>query len=147
MPAGLARTTAVAALLTATVALTACGSSDDTSSTTTQAAAATTSDASFCTDFAKVSKDIGIEIDPTASDAAAKLTDAADALKAVQPPAQLADDWNTLVTFYTEFGTAFANMDGGSLDKVGEAITKLQKAAPQLTSAAKNIAQYASDNC
>jgi hypothetical protein len=68
----------------------------------------------------------------------------------VQPPAEIADDWNTIVTFYEQFGQAFANQDGNdsaSIDKVGEAITKLQENAKNLASAATNVGQYAAANC
>jgi diacylglycerol kinase len=37
--------------------------------------------------------------------------------------------------------------DEASMDKVGEAITKLQENAKDLASAATNIGTYAADNC
>jgi hypothetical protein len=89
-------------------------------------------------------------MDPSDPAIADRLDQAADRLKAVQPPAEIADDWATLVTFYEQFGQAFANMDAedeASMDKVGEAITKLQENAKDLASAATNIGTYAADNC
>ena len=152
MAAGL-RTAVLGLLLAGVLTLTACGGGDSSStatSTATQAATTGSDSATFCDAFASVSDDIGIDMDPTDPALADRLTKAADALKAVQPPAEIADDWNTLVTFYEQFGQAFANAtgdDGASLDKVGEAITKLQSNAKELASASANVGRYTMEHC
>jgi ABC-type glycerol-3-phosphate transport system substrate-binding protein len=156
MLAGLRRTAVLAVLLAAMVTVAACGG-DDSSSTGTQAATSGTPAAttgadgqSFCDQFAAVTDDITVDIDPSDPAIADKLTQAADALTAVQPPAEIADDWDTLITFYEQFGEGFANMDGddeASMDKLGEAITKLQSNAKKLAGAATNVAQYAAEHC
>jgi hypothetical protein len=158
MATGLKRTAALGLLLAGVLLLTACGGSDSSStgtqaaaSTGTQAAATTGDSASFCDGFADVADDLTVDMDVTDTAAlGARLTKAADALKAVQPPAEIADDWNTIVTFYEQFGQAFANSDltdDASFDKVGEAIQKLQDNAKDLAAASTAIVTYASKNC
>jgi hypothetical protein len=156
MPAGPRRIALLGLLLAGTLTLGACGSDDSSSTGTqatassTQAAAAGADSAGFCEDYANVAADIVVDMDPSDPAIADRLSQAADTLKAVQPPAEIADDWATLVTFYEQFGQAFGNMDAeddASIDKVGEALTKLQENAKDLASAATNIGTYAADNC
>jgi hypothetical protein len=158
MATGRKRTAALGLLLAAALGLSACGS-DDSSSTATQASASTGTQAaatggdssSFCDDFAGVSDDIVVNLDGgDMAKMGARMTEAADALKGVTPPAEIADDWNTLVTFYEQFGQAFSNSDmedDAAMDKVGEAITKLQDNAKNLASASAAIGTNAAKNC
>src|SRR3954452_12606229 len=153
MPALLRRTVVLGLVLAGMVSLGACGSSDNSSSSTASTSSADTQAAtadSFCSDFANVSDDINVDMTGDPSTFGDAFAQSAEALKQVQPPAQIADSWTTLTDFYSEFAKAFANSDAtdsSSLDKVGEAITKLQENAKDIAAASAKIGAYAAKNC
>src|SRR4051812_34995475 len=158
---GVLRWTSVLGLLAAgALALSACGGSDKSSSTTaasssTAAAAADTTAAAgsgeFCDGFAKISDAIDVKVDDAdPSNLGALFTKGADALKEMKPPEEIKQDWQTLAEVYEQFGVAFDNVDfedSASLDKVGEALTKLQEKAGDIATASQAIGTYAAENC
>src|SRR3954469_17282126 len=153
MPAVLRRTVVLGLVLAGMVTLGACGSSDSSSTSTGSTGSADTQAAtadSFCSDFANVSDDINVDMTGDPSTFGDAFAQSAAALEKVQPPAEIADAWSTLTTFYSEFAKAFSNSnsdDASSLDKVGEAITKLQENAKDIAAASAKIGAYAAKNC
>jgi len=145
MAAGGTRRAGLALLLAGTLTLTACGGSEETS-TGTQAATTAGDGAAFCADWASVSDQLIVDLDSVDfAGASDRFTQAADALKRVDPPSEIADDWKTLVTFYEQFGAAF-DQDASS-EAVGDALVELEGNAGDLAGATEHVAEYAGAHC
>ena len=156
---GLRRISVLGVLLAGVLSLSACGGGDDSSSSTssapagtaTAAATAEADNSSFCDQVAGIADSIDVQIDTIdPADLGPRLDKAAKALKAVEPPPEISNAWNTLIEFYDQFGVAFENLDltdPAASEKVGEALTKLQANAQKLAGASQDVAEYASKNC
>jgi len=145
MAAGRTRSAGLGLLIAGTLTLAACGGSDD-ASTGTQAATTGGGSPAFCDDWAAVSDEIIFDLDSVDFDGASdRFTQAADALKRVDPPSEIAGDWQTLITFYEQFGAAFDQ--DASTEAVGDALVELEGNAGDLAAASEHIAKYATEHC
>jgi hypothetical protein len=103
----------------AVVLLTACGGSDDdttaaetTSSSSSSSASETTensapqADSEFCTEAAAIQERVQASlVDPNTADLGQIFTQAAQEIRAIEPPAEIADDWGQFAAGIEEFAT------------------------------------------
>ncbi|UOY00848.1 hypothetical protein [Blastococcus sp. PRF04-17] len=146
------------AVAAAAALLTACGgsgndtASSETTSETTSSAAETTAEAAdsgFCADAAsiqeRVTSTFDAQSDPSTLPQA--LQQAAQAVRDVEPPAEIAEDWEALAGGIDQIATAISNVD---FSDPNAATTFQQEIAPlqqELAGASANVAAYLRDEC
>jgi hypothetical protein len=145
-------------LTAASLLLTACGGSDDdnasaeSSSETTSSASESSADAAdseFCTEAAgiqeRVTSSFNAQTDPAALPQA--LQAAAEEVRQVEPPEEIADDWAALADGIDQIAAAIANVD---VNDPNAAATFQQEIAPmqqELEGASANVGTYLRDEC
>ena len=139
------------------VLLTACGgtggyggSDAGSSASTVESEAADTSAAAgqdkFCSQAAEIDKRVESALsdlandDPSVADAFTKV---ADELRAIQPPDEIASDWNALSAGLDRMSGAFADFDITDPDT----LAALEGAEDDLTTASDNVETYLRDKC
>jgi len=140
----------------AVVLLSACGGSDEGSSASssgeTGAAASESSaepaDSQFCTEAATIQERVGAsfdEQDPASLGLA--LQDGAAEIRGIEPPAEIASDWNVLADGLDQIAAAFSEVDltdPAAQQALGQKIAELQG---PLDSASTNVENYLRDEC
>ena len=139
----------------AVVLLTACGGSDEDSSASSSEAGSSASESSaaaagseFCSEAASVQERVGAsfnEQDPASLGQA--LQDGAAEIRAIEPPAEIASDWNTLADGLDQIAAAFAEVDltdPNAQQALGQKIAELQG---PLDTASTNVETYLRDEC
>jgi hypothetical protein len=140
----------------AVVLLSACGGSDEggSASSTTEAessaseSAAGASGSEFCTEAAAVQERVGAsfdEQDPASLGVA--LQEGAAEIRGIEPPAEIAADWNALADGLDQIAAAFAEVDltdPAAQQALGAKIAELQG---PLDTAGTNVETYLRDEC
>lgn len=143
----LARGRLLSALLVATLLLVGagCGSDDD------DGGGGSSASADFCDQLKSVQDDLeaaGEQTDP--ANLSAAFVQGRDALQDVDPPAEIADDWKTMVDLFSQAAGLFDGVDvedPESLTKIQDGLAKLQEREADVEQATKNIDAYAEEEC
>jgi hypothetical protein len=146
------------AVTAAAVLLTACGGSGDDEASSSASSSETTSasessadaaDSQFCTEAAAIQERVGStfndQSDPTGLPQA--LTQAAEEVRQVEPPAEIASDWAALADGIDQIAAAIASLD---FNDPNAAATFEQQVAPlqqELAGASANVSSYLQDEC
>jgi hypothetical protein len=158
------RSSSIVRGLSATAAvllLTACGGGSDepeaateTPASSASAPAETTaneapeSDSEFCTQASQINQRIASSI--TESDGASlsgNLQTIADEISAVEPPAEIADDWNALSDALDQAASALDGVDLTDPEQAAEAQAQLSQLQSQLGDAGTNVETYLQEQC
>jgi hypothetical protein len=144
----------------AVLLMTACGGSSDdnsasssTSSAASSSAAATSSaapqsDSEFCTQAAQVNERITNSL--SQSDSASlsdNLKTVSDEISAVDPPAEIADDWNSLAKALGKASDALKGVDLTDKDQAAKAQAELGQLQTELGDAGANVEAYLNGQC
>ncbi|TFV92244.1 hypothetical protein E4P40_03325 [Blastococcus sp. CT_GayMR20] len=146
------------AVTAAAVLLTACGGSGDDEASSTSSAGETTSasessadaaDSEFCTEAAAIQERVGSTFDDQADPAGLPqaLTQAAEEVRQVEPPAEIASDWAALADGIDQIAAAIASVD---FNDPNAAATFEQQVAPlqqELAGASANVSSYLQNEC
>jgi hypothetical protein len=136
------------------VSLAACGGGDDdaTSSASTSAGADATESAAasdgsdFCTQAAGIDQRVESAMsdlegdDPSVADAFGQI---AEELRAMDPPEQIASDWDAMAAGLDRMAEAFADFDITDPDS----LAALEEAEGNLSTASANVETYLRDEC
>jgi hypothetical protein len=143
----------------AAVLLTACGGSGDDeassspNSTETSSSAPETSadaaDSEFCTQAAAIQERVGSTFNDQSdlTNLPAALIQAAEEVRQVEPPAEIAEDWAALADGIDQVAAAIASVD---VDDPDAAATFEQQVAPlqqELAGSSANVSAYLQDEC
>jgi hypothetical protein len=147
--------TTAAALL-----VTACGGGsdgDDSASSTTSAASSSAaesssdapgSDSEFCTEASQINERISTSL--TESDSASlsgNLQTISEEISAVEPPDEIADDWNSLADALGQAAGALEGVDLSNPEEAAQAQAELTDLQEQLGDAGTNVEAYLRDEC
>ena len=144
-------------VVAAVVLLSACGGSDEGGSASgsgepTSSAAETSADAAdskFCTDAAAIQERVGSTLtdqsDPAALPQA--LQAAAAEIRAVEPPSEIAADWNALAEGVEQIAAAFSSIDFSDPNALTTFQTQVGQLQAGLTTASTNVENYLRDEC
>ena len=140
----------------AVVLLSACGGSDEDSSAASSSEATSSASESsapaagsqFCTEAAGIQEKVGAsfdEQDPASLGTALK--EGAAEIRGIEPPAEIAADWNALADGLDQIAAAFAEVDltdPAAQQVLGQKIAELQG---PLDTASTNVETYLRDEC
>lgn len=147
-------------LAAAVVLLTACGGSDDedsassgssaSSSSAAETTAAEPADSEFCSQAAAAFEQVepaftGGGDDPAAL--ATALQQAADDVRAIEPPSELESDWAALADGIEQFSQAFASVDVNDPASTAELQERSTEIIGQLTTSATSVQTYLATEC
>jgi hypothetical protein len=163
------RPSRIARAVSATAAvllLTACsGGSDDESASSTSSAASSSaaessseapessgeapaSDSEFCTEATQINERISTSLSETDSDSLSQnLQTISDEIGAVEPPAEIADDWNTLADALGQAAGALDGVDLTDPEQAAQAQAELGDLQTQLGDAGTNVEAYLREQC
>jgi len=159
------RTARGVCLTAAVLLLTACGGDDDEAASSTTSAATSTSpaawssgvessseapqaDSAFCTEASQINERITSSLSETDSDSLAEsLQTISDEIGAVEPPAEIADDWNTLADALARAAGALEGVDLTDPEQAAQAQSELTDLQTQLGDAGTNVETYLRDEC
>ncbi|HET6393780.1 MAG TPA: hypothetical protein VFG13_13240 [Blastococcus sp.] len=132
------------------LSLAACGSGDDVAgsaaSTPATESPAATGGSDFCTQAAGIDQRVDSAMsdlegdDPSVADA---FTQIAEELRAMDPPEQIASDWDAMAAGLDRMAEAFADFDITD----PESLTALEEAEGDLSTASGNVETYLRDEC
>jgi hypothetical protein len=143
----------------AVLLLTACGGSDDEGGTASETTAATTSsapaettsaapeaDSEFCTEAADFGQSISSSFSGTEdpAEAEAQIRQAAEQIRGIEPPAEIADDWTALADGFERLADT---VGGATSPNDPEAAAKLQQELQGLQEAGTNVQTYLQEEC
>jgi hypothetical protein len=142
----------------ALVLLSACGGSDNTTSASS-GSAETSSSASgsgadeagseFCTKAASIEERVSATLqnsqDPAALPQA--LQEAAAEVRAIEPPAEIASDWNAVADGMEQIAAAVATIDFNDPKALAAFEQQAGQLQSKLTSASTNVENYVRDHC
>ena len=142
----------------AVVLLTACGGSDDSSSesaasTTATSSASESGDASgseFCTQAADALSQIEPAFTGQGNDPAAlapALQQAADRVRSIDPPSEIATDWSALADGIEQFAQAFAEVDVNDPASASALQQRTAEIVGSLSTSATSVQTYLSNEC
>jgi hypothetical protein len=141
----------------AVVLLSACGGSDEggsaAGSTEAESSAPETSaepaDSQFCTEAAAIQDRVGSTLsdqsDPTAIPQA--LQEAATQIRAVEPPPEIAADWESLADGVDQIATAFGSLDFNDPNALATFQQQVGQLQAQLGTASTNVETYLREEC
>ena len=141
----------------AVVLLSACGGSGDdeqeSASSGTSASAseseAPQADSEFCTQAAsiedRVSSTLNDQTDPASLPTA--LQQAADEIRKIEPPDEIASDWEALASGVEQIATAFSQVDFNDPNALATFEAQVGQLQTQLESASNNVETYLSEEC
>jgi hypothetical protein len=141
----------------AVVLLSACGGSDeDSSASSTSEATSSASESSaeaagseFCTQAAVIQERVGATLtdqtDPTALPGV--LQQAATEIRAVEPPEEIAADWNALADGVEQIAGAFGSIDFNDPNAVATFQQQIGQLQTELATASTNVETYLRDEC
>ncbi|RBY92012.1 hypothetical protein DQ244_06740 [Blastococcus sp. TBT05-19] len=142
----------------ALVLLTACGGSDESdaaSGPSTSASASATrttggaAGSEFCTEAASIQERLEATVteqsDPTQLPAI--LDEAAQEIRAIEAPDEIAADWSALADGVQQFSAAIAGIDFNDPNALATLEQKLTPLQQQLDSASTNVSTYLRDEC
>lgn len=141
----------------AVVLLTACGGSDDEESASSESSASSSSaaettepaDSEFCTEateaYEQIQPAISGSADPTA--VAPALQQAADDVRAIEAPPEIASDWAALGDGIEKFAQAFAEFDAGDPASASAFQQRIAELGGEVGSSATNVRTYLAEEC
>jgi hypothetical protein len=144
------------------VLLTACGGGSDnnndaassgTTQTTTSSSAENTApeaDSQFCTQAQALVQTLETAFTESATDPASvaqQFQQTASAMRALDPPAEIADDWEALAGGLDQFAAAFAQFDPNDPAKASAFEQQATQLQGQLTAAGANVEKYLTEQC
>jgi hypothetical protein len=143
----------------AVVLLTACGGSDDGGSTAasettaseTSSSASETSAANeeFCAQASTIQQRVGSTLtdqtDPAAIPTA--LQEAATEIRAIEPPEEIAADWNALADGVEQIAAAFSGIDFNDPNALATFQQEIAALETQLGDASTNVQTYLAEEC
>lgn len=150
-------------VMLAVVLLTGCGGDDEpgaagseatpTLEPTEDTSTATAED--FCADIETVKDRLeNLENIPDVADPQAAvdtLEESVDALRSVDPPAEIAEDWSTVVGAFEDITTSLRNLDTGDPAALAEQLedlsAQMEKQSAAIEEAGTRIDQYLNDEC
>ena len=140
--------------------LTACGGgSGDNKAASTSASETTSSsaensapqaDSEFCTQAQALIEALQSAFAEETSDPASvaqQFSQTADAMRTLDPPAEISDDWETLAGGLDQFAKAFADFDPNDPAKASEFEQQTTQLQGQLTTAGANVEKYLTEQC
>jgi hypothetical protein len=148
-----------ASLTAAVLLMTACGgSSDDESASSSSAAASSSaaesssaapeSNSEFCTEAAQINERITNSLSQAdSSNLSENLQTIADEIGSVDPPAEIADDWNSLAGALGKAADALQGVDLTDPDQAAQAQAELGNLQTELGDAGTNVEAYLRDQC
>jgi hypothetical protein len=145
-------------LAAAVVLLSACGGSGDdeqaaATSATSSSAARSSADAAgseFCTEAARALGSVAPAFSGQGEDPAAlapALRDAANQVRAIEPPGEIAPDWTALADGIEEFAQAFAEVDAADPASESALQQRAGEIIGRLSTSATTVQTYLSEEC
>ena len=140
----------------AVVLLSACGGSDEGSSASSSSEAESTASESsgdaagskFCTEAAAIQEKVTASFDEQDPASLGQvLQEGATEIRAIEPPAEIASDWNVLADGLDQIAAAFAEVDlndPAAQQALGQKIAELEG---PLDTASTNVETYLRDEC
>jgi hypothetical protein len=126
-------------VIAAVVLLSACGGSDGKDA----------SSARFCTEAAsiqdRIDSTLNNQSDPTALPQA--LHEAAKEIRAIKPPAEIADDWAALAAGVDQIATAFGSIDINDPSALATFQQQIGQLQTDLATASSHVRKYLADQC
>ena len=142
----------------AAVLLTACGGSDGSDSSSSSASTTSSSasegsadaaDSEFCTQAASIEERVGSTLtdqsDPRALPQAFQAI--ATEIRGIEPPEEIAADWNTFAGGLEQVAAAFGNIDFNDPNALATLQQQIAALESQLGPATTNVQQYLSEEC
>ena len=140
----------------AVILLSACGGGDEPESSATEGTSAGASettaeqaDSEFCTEAAsiedRISSTLNDQSDPAALPQA--LQQAADEIRAIEPPDEIAADWEALAGGVEQIAAAFAQVDFNDPNALATFEAQIGQLQTQLESASTNVETYLREEC
>jgi hypothetical protein len=151
-------------LAAAVVLLTACGgddgdggTADATSSAETSSSAEETSaseeapeaGSDFCTAATALNEQLDSAVSGGGDPASVEdsLRTASEGIRAIEPPAEISDDWNTLADGLDELGAAYTELDEADPESVSAFQQRVAELQGELTGASANVETYLTEQC
>jgi hypothetical protein len=141
----------------AVVLLSACGGSDEGSSAAGSSEAessapessAEPADSQFCTDAAAIQERVGSTLNDQSDPAALPqaLQEAATEIRAVEPPPEIAADWESLADGVDQIATAFSGLDFNDPNALATFQQQVGQLQAQLGTASTNVENYLREEC
>jgi len=143
----------------AVVLLTACGGSDegtpaassDTSEPSSSAAESSgnSADSQFCTDADAIQERVGATLDEQSDPAALQqaLRQGAAEIRALEPPQEIATDWNALADGVEQIAVSFESIDINDPNALATFEQEVGQLQAQLATASTNVGNYLRDEC
>ena len=143
----------------AALLLTACGGSGKTDDAAAGSSAASSSsagssapeaDSAFCTRAQAMIKALDSAFNDQSTDQSSladQFQQTADAVRSVDPPAEIADDWETIASGLEQFGSAFAKYDPTDPAAASSFAQQSQKLQTEFAGAGANVEKYLSEQC
>jgi hypothetical protein len=139
----------------AVLLLTACGGSDDDTSASSESSSSASASGSaagseFCTEAARALGELEPAFTGQGGDPAAlapALQDAADKVRAIDPPSQIASDWTALADGIEEFAQAFGKVDVNDPASASALQQRTSEIIGQLSMSATNVETYLAEEC
>ena len=143
----------------AVVLLTACGGSEEAPSAASSNASEPSSSAAesaansggsqFCTDAAAIQDRVGATLDEQADPAALSqaLRQGAAEIRALEPPQEIAADWNALADGVEQIAGSFESIDINDPNALATFEQEVAQLQAQLATASTNVGNYLRDEC
>ena len=141
----------------AVLLLTACGGSgDDTESSATSesnssaSASGSAADSEFCSEAARALSEVEPAFTSQGGDPAAlapALQDAADKVRAIDPPGEIASDWTALADGIEQFAQAFGEVDVNDPASASALQQRTSEIIGKLSTSATNVQTYLAEKC
>jgi hypothetical protein len=141
-------------VIAAVVLLSACGGSDgkdasSSASSSSSKSSAPQADSTFCTEAAsiqdRIDSTLNNQSDPTALPQA--LHEAAKEIRAIKPPAEIADDWAALAAGVDQIATAFGSIDINDPSALATFQQQIGQLQTDLATASSHVQAYLADQC
>jgi len=141
----------------AVVLLSACGGSGDepeSSASSESTSGASESEApqagsDFCTEAASIEERVSSTLDDQANPASlpAALQQAADEIRAIEPPDEIASDWEALAGGVEQIATAFSEVDFNDPNALATFEAQVGQLQTELETASTNVETYLREEC
>jgi hypothetical protein len=141
----------------AVVLLTACGGSDEedsasstsASSTTTAGSNADAAGSEFCSEAGSIEERLNTTIQSSADPESLPqaLQEAADEIRSIQPPDEIASDWNALADGVEQVAAAVAQVDFSDPNALETFEQQIGQLESELSSASTNVENYLREEC
>jgi hypothetical protein len=143
----------------AVVLLTACGGNDDTSASSSSASGSpsagsaessgsgSASGSEFCTQAASLENTLSAPDLSDPASAGPAIADAASQVRAIDPPAEISDDWTALADGLDQLGQILTTTDLNDPAQASAAQQQVSQLEADLGDASTNVSNYLSSEC